>query len=298
MPNVCVIYNPQAGRGRAAARLKRVQSRLAGRAEFRPTDGPGHAVELAQQAARDGFSVVAAAGGDGTIHEVANGLLRADRPDTALGILPVGSANDYAHTLGLSTDWSEREPFSGGCRSVDVGVVSSPGGRRRYFVNGLGVGFNGAVTFESRRVRGLQGVPLYAVALVRAVLFHFRTPELTLQLDDLKVQQPTLALTVALGRREGNFVLTPHAKLDDGLFDYLIAGQLARWELLRYFPAMVSGRIPTDDPKVRSGTCRRVGIAGDTPLMAHVDGEFFCLPTDDVKELTVELLPAALRVCV
>src|SRR5438309_933497 len=98
-PNLCVIYNPAAGFGWAAQRLEGLKRVLGNRAEFWPSLFPGHAEELAAQAAREGFAVVGAAGGDGTIHEVANGLLREGPTSTALAVFPIGSANDYAHSL-------------------------------------------------------------------------------------------------------------------------------------------------------------------------------------------------------
>src|SRR5262245_54024018 len=101
--DVCVIFNPSAGRGQARRHLDRLRRALGTRGEFRPTRSPGHAEELARQAALDGFPFVAAAGGDGTVHEVVNGLLQADRPEAVLAVLPIGSANDYADSLGLRT---------------------------------------------------------------------------------------------------------------------------------------------------------------------------------------------------
>src|SRR5262245_29633172 len=98
----CVIYNPTAGYGRAKHHLDSLRRALEKDAEFLPTRGPGHAEELALAAARVGVPLVGAAGGDGTIHEVANGLLRAERPEAALAVYPLGSANDYAHSLGLT----------------------------------------------------------------------------------------------------------------------------------------------------------------------------------------------------
>src|SRR5438309_1482052 len=96
---LCVIFNPAAGRGRAAARLEQLRRQWGDRVDFRPTQHPGHAEALAHQAALDGFAVVAAAGGDGTVHEVANGLLCARRPEVVFAVLPIGSANDYHHSL-------------------------------------------------------------------------------------------------------------------------------------------------------------------------------------------------------
>jgi diacylglycerol kinase family enzyme len=239
---------------------------------------------------------VAAAGGDGTVHEVANGILQAGRPDVALAVFPIGSANDYAHSLGLEPLWWRRPGATWATRAVDAGLVQGPGGRRRFFVNGLGLGFNGAVTLESRRVRRLQGVPLYLVALLRALWYHYAAPPLRLTLDGRAWQVPTLAFTVALGRREGNFVLAPDARLDDGLFDYLHAGDLPRWELVRFVPRMITGRLPVGHPHVHFGHCREVQVEGSVALTVHVDGEFFSLPEDDVRALEIRLLPRALRV--
>jgi diacylglycerol kinase (ATP) len=221
----CVIFNPTAGRGRARHRLESLRRFLGGKADFRPTRYPRHGEELARQAAIEGFPRVAAAGGDGTVHDVANGLLRSGRSDVTLVVYPIGSANDYAHSLGLGPEWWRNSHLETTVRRLDVGRAMRADGRDQYFVNGLGLGFNGAVTLESRRVLGLQGVPLYTVALLRALYYHYNYPSMTLEVDGQTWRTPTLALTLALGRREGNFVLAPDAKLDDGLFDYVHAGR-------------------------------------------------------------------------
>src|SRR6202011_5089519 len=111
----------------------------------------------------------------------------------------------------------------------------------RYFVNGLGLGFNGAVTMESRRIRKLQGVLLYGLAMLRALCYHYTSPVMSVSIDADERKLPTLALTVALGKREGNFVVAPNAIVDDGLFDFLHAGALRRWELLSRVPGMITG---------------------------------------------------------
>lgn len=293
---VCVIYNPASGKGRGRSRLERLRRALRDRADFRPTRSPGDGEALALHAATDGFTTIVAAGGDGTVHEVANGLLRAERLDVALAVVPVGSANDYAYSLGLDAAWWQRRDPAVAVRHVDVGVVRS-GSRSRYFVNGLGLGFNGAVTLESRRIKRLQGIALYGLAVVRALLFHFCSPLMRLRLDDEPERAgPTLALTLALGQREGNFVVAPGARLDDGFFDYLHVGRLTRWQAVRLFPALVCGRLPADHPGLRTGRCRRVALTSETPLIVHVDGEFFSRPHDDVRDLEIELLPGRLRV--
>jgi diacylglycerol kinase (ATP) len=295
-PDICVIYNPTAGRQRARVRLDRARRALSGRAEFWPTTAAGHAEELALQAAQAGFAVVAAAGGDGTVHEVVNGLLRAGQPETALAIVPVGSANDYAHSLGLHADSQFWCDPTIGPRQVDVGLVRS-GSRSRWFCNGLGLGFNGAVTLESRKIKWLQGLALYGLALLNALVRRYRFVNMTIRMDAGAEQTtPTLALTLAIGRREGNFVVAPDALLDDGLFDYVHVGSLSRWQFLRLAPGLVNGRLPTDHPLLHMGRCRRMRLHSQEPLLVHTDGEFFCLHEDGLLDLDVEVLQGALRV--
>jgi diacylglycerol kinase family enzyme len=255
-----------------------------------------HAEQLGLQAANDGYSVVAAAGGDGTVHEVANGILRAGKPDVALAVFPVGSANDYAYSLGLNSDRWLTLPEPSTARQVDAGIVRSADGRERYFVNGLGLGFNGAVTLESRRIRRLRGVLLYGLALLRALYSHYACPAMAITIDGAVRQTPTLALTVAIGRREGNFILAPHAVVDDGLFDYLHAGCVGRLELLRHVPGMITGDLPAGHPALWTGRCRHVQVRSETPLTVHLDGELFSRPEDGIRDLEIRILPAALKV--
>ncbi len=294
---IYVIYNPSAGRGRAESRLKNLKSHMAGRVILKPTEGPGHAESLAYQAALDGCPAVGAAGGDGTVHEVANGLLRADKPECALVVLPIGSANDYAYSLGLPADWwlDESRPF--GFRQVDVGLIEAGNGKKRFFINGAGVGFNGAVTFEARSIKGLQGLWLYSVALVRALWRHYQFPLMKTQLDGVcRENTPTLAFSAAIGNREGNFLLAPDAKVDDGLFDYMHAGPIRWWEVLRYLPGMIRGRLPKNHPALWQGRCREIVLQSEKDLMIHLDGELFALPGDGIREIRISMLPGRLRV--
>jgi diacylglycerol kinase (ATP) len=287
--STCIIFNPRAGRGRAARDLEHLRQQVGTATELRPTNAPGHAEELALEAARSGFEGVAAVGGDGTVHEVANGILRSGRTDVVLHVLPGGSANDYAYSLD-----AEQPP--GTIRRVDVGLARREDGRERYFINGFGLGFNGAVTLEARRIRWLRGVPLYSFALLRTLCFHYECPPLTISRDGAVRKAPTLALSINLGRREGGFLLTPNAHLGDGWFDYLHAGDLRRWELVRYLPRMITGRLPTDHPKIWMGRCREVTVQAETPLTVHLDGEFLCQPADRMRRVEVRLLPEALAV--
>src|SRR5262245_9381987 len=118
-----IIFNPHAGRGQALRRLRRFPLTRLGPFQLWPTSRSGHADELAARAAREGTETVIAAGGDGTVHEVANGLLTEARTGTALGIMPIGSANDYFHGVRGEAEFTPGAK----CLVVDVGRVRSPG---------------------------------------------------------------------------------------------------------------------------------------------------------------------------
>jgi YegS/Rv2252/BmrU family lipid kinase len=299
-PPLCVICNPAATQGRSGRRLRRLQRLLGAGADYQRSDEPGQAEELARQAAETGYLTIVAAGGDGTVHEVVNGMLRAGRHEATLGVIPLGSGNDYAASLGLPAGDAElcELLLSGRRREVDVGRVEDGQGRARFFVNTLGVGLNGAVVWEVQKIRWLRGMMLYGLGALRAIWKHFKIPEAGLTIDGQDLHVPTLFLTVALGRREGGgFLVAPLAELDDGLFDYLHAGRLSRWQVLRYLPGLACGRIPEGEPEVHRGRCQDLQIRLEAPVAIHVDGELFGQPDQVIDRLTISILPGALAVC-
>jgi diacylglycerol kinase (ATP) len=294
---MCVIFNPKAARGRAEKRLENLRHNFGSEIELRPTKASGHAEELSLEAAREGFSIVAAAGGDGTVHEVANGLLRANCPETAFAVFPLGSANDYAFALGLNVKDNMLISGDPEFRQVDVGHVEAETGKERFFVNTLGLGFSGLVSVESRRIQWLQGLLLYGLAFLRTLCWRFECPNMTARFDGETRSTPTLSLTIAIGPREGSFVVAREAVIDDGLFDYLQAGGLSRWELLRYMPRLAGGgELPKDHPRIWQGRCREVRLESESPLTVHLDGEFFALPENPVRRLQIKMLPGRLKV--
>jgi diacylglycerol kinase (ATP) len=293
--STCVIYNPAAGRGRAERALRELPPALAG-VTLRPTSRAGHATELARAACEEGFAKVVAAGGDGTAHEVANGILQSARTDAVFGVWPVGSANDLAFTLGTDVWWKRRlEALPLAVIPIDVGRVTA-GGRECYFVNCFGVGFNGMVTVEAMKTKWLRGLPLYAWAFLKALVKHFDTPHMTASFDGTEVTVPTLSLSVFNAQREGNFPLRPNAKLDDGAFDFLHVTKVTRLHLLRFLPAMARGALPETHRLLKLGRAARFAVRADVPLCVHADGELVCVPQDGVREVEVELVPRRLLV--
>jgi diacylglycerol kinase (ATP) len=294
-PSVCVIFNPIAGRRRALQRLEALVPSWRSKVELWPTERPGHAVELGRSASERGFGIVAAAGGDGTVHEVANGVLLAGRPDVCLAVLPLGSADDYAYTLTQDHDGAPDERVRE--RRVDVGLIRTDQGVERFFVCCLGLGFGPCVTVESRRVRWLQGRLLYGFAALRAIWHHWGYLDVTETLDgEPLAASRTLMISVMLGRREGGFVMAPQARLDDGWFDVLRAGELTRWEAISLIPSLSSSGPPRGHPKLGFHQGRRLLVESRQPLVIHADGEILCRKEDQVLRVEVDLLPLRLLV--
>jgi diacylglycerol kinase (ATP) len=292
-----IILNPVAGKGaaiRAAIKLSAALDRLGAGYEVGSTRKPRHGIELARRAAESGaYSAVVAVGGDGTVHEVANGLLRASDPEPTLpmGIVPAGSGNDFARLAG-----SGRTPrqaagvlVTGTVRSVDVGRVNET----HYFTNGIGAGFDARVAFEARGIRYLRGVPLYAVALVK-MLPTYRAVHMRIEADgEVLADRPmTLATVGNGGRHGGGFWICPDARVDDGVLDLCLADALTPLKILGFVPSVLRGT-HVGREGVDVWNVRKVLIQGAEPFPVHADGEILY---EAATELRCEVLPGRLRV--
>jgi diacylglycerol kinase (ATP) len=277
--------------------MSRFMERWSGKVAFRPTERRGHAIDLAREAALDGFATVAAAGGDGTAHEVATGLVYSQRTDVTFAIIPVGSANDYAHSVRHQFGATSLGESRG--ELVDIGLVRTPDGRETHFFESLGAGLSAQVTLESNNLRWLQGRLLYGCAACR-VLARMDGPVLfTVSKNGCAAATaPTLLLSVMLGRREGGFALAPHALLDDGLLDVFHAGRLSRWQALGILLGCAIRGVPPCHPEIHVSQCRTLQVRSEKPLTVHADGEIQIGPEDGIHELMLEVLPRRLRVTV
>ena len=281
-----VVFNPAANKGRATSWRVEISRSLAGGGEviWHVTEGPRHAGRIVSDLPDD--ALVIAAGGDGTIHEVAAACAGTGR---TMGVLPVGSGNDYVKALGVGTRLRQALEVlaAGKVRTVDVGEVN---GIR--FNNGLGIGFDAEVAAgvtEAPRYLGGFGGYLWSVA---RLLLGFECHEATLTLDGERVEARTILVAVALGTTYGaRFRLAPEARLDDGLFDVIWSEEVNRAEVLRLIPMALNGTL-LRSPKVHMIRAREVGVEMAKSVPAHVDGEILA-PT---RSFRVRVLQGALRI--
>jgi YegS/Rv2252/BmrU family lipid kinase len=297
-----VIYNPQADGGRVAKRAGDLQARLQSVArknqwslEWVETRAPGHASGLAEAAALDGCDLVIATGGDGTINEIINGLMSVEKRGATptLGIIPVGSGNDFAWSaqVALDPDIACQRVLDGETRMIDLGHIQEANGRQRFFCNGCGVGFDGRVALEVERLKWLRGFTIYLIAVLKTLILYHEVPELRIRLDEREWVQPSMMLIGGNGRRlGGGFLVTPEARLDDGLLDVCIAGELSRVGILKILPRFVRGTHVTHQ-QVKMERARQVSVESTLPRVIHLDGEIFAT---DASRFKIRVVPGAL----
>ena len=295
-----IIFNPMANHGRVQTsenKIRQLVSQFTS-SSLEKTLYPGHGLELARNAVEEGCELLIAVGGDGTVHDIANGLLVDDKAETTLGIIPIGSGNDLAFGMGLTKDIHEAVTtiFNGQKRVIDLARVTDNRGRTEIAINGIGIGFDATVNIQSRTITRIHGFPMYTLAALRTIALYYQTPRLLLRFDDESVEQRSLMLAIGLGRRVGGgFYLTPDAVHDDNLLDSCTVNPVGRLTMLAMMPRIMRGTHITS----KHVTMRRshvVEVQSDIPLPVHIDGEVFAFHDDNVRQLTVTSIPSALPI--
>jgi len=313
MSKIKVIFNPAADRGHARELAPQIKAWLSENGEigWAETSRPGEAIELAARACEEGYEVVVAAGGDGTTQEVVNGLMasRGGRGETScgtLGLIPIGSGNDFAWMVGVAPGVRRTRDLAlikaavekiqaGQTRVIDLGRICDETNTCRYFDNGVGIGFDAIVNTESRKLKPLRGFLMYLVAVLKTMWLYYRAPQTVLELDGQRIEKHLLMISVANGRRYGGgFYVTPRAEIDDGLFDICLVEQVSRVEMLKLMTLFMKGTQATN-PHVQMARAKKVSLRCGEGYAVHADGEVLAT---SAKSLTMEILPKKLEVIV
>lgn len=289
-----LVINPAAGRG-AARRIKdrvaRAFQEEGWTVEAVDTTEPGHGSALAAAFSRAGAERVIAVGGDGIVHEVANGLLSAGGV-AALGVVPAGSGNDFAKLLGVyrhSPERAVRRLVGATVRRFDAGRVAG-----EYFVNSLGFGFGPEVVRIRDGMPGLKGFLSYLVPVLKAFA-GFVPPVLDIRAGDWNQRGPVMMVEVCNGTTAGgSYRFAPDADPADGLLDVCIIQGVRLPRFLWALPKVMKGTHGTMR-EVHLVRAREITIRGDQPLVMHLDGE---LRAPGTRECTISLEPGRLPVLV
>jgi len=287
-----VIFNPKAAHGRSANQLAAIRARFESigiGASFVPTGYPGHATELVGATTLSAFDGVVAAGGDGTVFEVLNGLYQHPKEQRVpLGVLPIGTGNAFARELHLQGDVMSQAVDilqRGHTRLVDVGFVKTAE-KSFHFLNIVLMGFAVDASLTAQKLKFL-GQPAYTLATLWQVI-KMKSYPLTLETDGERRQSDNVFIAISNSRYTGtHFLIAPSARLDDGLLDVTMLENLPRRRLLKLFPSIYKGR-HVDYPEISTCQAVRISIQSPRGLLLGPDGEFqgrspvdiCCLPRD------------------
>jgi len=294
------VLNPAAGRGAAARALDPIAREFHHQGwsvEVERTERPGHGAELAARAVQAGAQRIVAVGGDGTVHDVANGLLRhglgGRGGDVALGVVPIGSGNDFAKLVGVyrhSPVRAVRRLVTAQTARFDAGLVCD-----EYFVNSVGFGFGPEVVRVRNAMPGLSGFASYFVPVLRAFA-RFRPPRLEVRARGFAETGNMMMVEVCNGTTAGgSYRFAPDAQPGDGRLDVCLVRRVSLLRFLMAVPRVMRGTHATMR-EVALFQTRQVTIRSlDGPLLLHVDGE---LRQPDTHECAVRVEPGRLKVMV
>ena len=279
MAKTVFLVNPASANGKTGKRWAQIAraahaAGLRGEAVF--SERRGQLRELAREAADEGADLLVVVGGDGTVHEVVNGV--AGREGVELALIPRGTGWDFARTHGVPKRLDEalRIAREGEARPFDLGWATyrSDGvDGSAWFANMASVGMSGAVAAKANATtKALGGKTSYLLALA-AVFARWKNVRLNVAVDDERREALMEDCIVALGRYlAGGMMITPDAEPDDGLFDVLVIGDMTRSELVRVMPKIYRGtHLPHPKGEVLRGTT--VTIDADEPMPIQLDGE-------------------------
>lgn len=273
-----VIFNPAAAHGRALKKLAAIEARLASLgidASIKSTTHPGNGSELVATADLTRYDGVVAAGGDGTLFEVLNGLYQHPKPNRVpLGLLPVGTGNAFARDLDLKPfDWSAAIDIlhRGDTRQVDVGHVQAVNGDY-HFLNVVSMGFAVDASLTAKNLKFI-GNTAYTLGTLWQVL-KLKSYPLIIELDGTEICQDNIFVTISNTRYTGtHFLIAPDAAIDNGLLDVTLLQKLPRHRLLRLFPTIYHGG-HVRQPEVSVHKTTNITVRSPSDMLLGPDGEF------------------------
>lgn len=311
-----IIVNPKAAHGKVGKRWPTLAAKIAGRLsnfEVVQTRHPGHATQLAQEAIAAGFRHIIAVGGDGTNHEVTNGILQQDLvPGTEIyyTLLPVGTGNDWirTHRIPRRIDrWLDMLE-AGHCVQQEAGLVRYWAGGQpaeRYFVNVAGMAYDGFVVRYGEQHRGWVRNRFFYLLLILRCLFQYRLSRAIIWADGKQIDQYFYTINVGICRYSGGGMqLVPQADPDDGWLALTYAGPVSKLDILLSTWRFYNGSIG-QHPKVETGQVRGLSVAVPEPelqIPLEADGEFlgYCPAEFSVIEKALTLVvpcPSGTKKC-
>jgi YegS/Rv2252/BmrU family lipid kinase len=276
MKILCIV-NPLAGKAKGRKVMAQAEPLLRQRGvipEIRISEYHRHALEIAGSIDPGSYQGLVAVGGDGTLFEVINGLLRKHpASDIPIGQIPVGTGNSFIKDLHITGIDDAVECIGRGqYQKVDLGLFKYAGGTY-YFVNLLGTGFVANVAHTAGQYKNMGSLS-YVIGVIREVI-GLQSTAVSLTIDGNIYRRDCIFTEICNSSKTGgNMIMAPQAKIDDGYLDLVLANKISRLKLLRIFPRIFKGT-HVADPHVETFRCREIKIESQHPLRLTPDGEVF-----------------------
>jgi diacylglycerol kinase (ATP) len=287
------IVNSVAGRGKTGRVLSDLVTELNNLGfdyQIEVTKAPLHAIEITREYVKKGFRKIVAVGGDGTVNEVVNGIMKSKKADEIqFGVIPEGGGNDFARNLHLDSNIKSclEVLLRGKTKDVDVGRIED-----NYFINALGIGFDAEAAENSKAIKFLNGLPRYILAVLKTLL-KLKARNIQIEINGEVIERSILLVSIGNGISAGSgFLLTPNAIIDDGLYDICIIRALPVLRIFKLLPTAIKGE-HIGYPEVEIKRADHIKIKADYPIPVYYDGEIPELKNP--LELEIELLSQKLQ---
>jgi len=295
-----LIVNLTAGGGKPHKHLNTVSKYLKENGlnfKMRTTSHQGEAVELAQKAADNGAELIVSVGGDGTVNEIVNGIMKS-KNDPPLGIIPLGWANDFIKSTNIPSDIIEacKILIKGKTKKIDIGLINN----QIYFANICGVGFDAEVARLANQMKSkhpnlrILSAFVYVFATVKKLLSPFGYHNVKIKFDGQEINSKILCIAISNGKfYGGRFKITPEAILDDGLLEVCLIEEMGRFKYLRFIPKVFIGT-HASVKGIYFYRAKEIVIQSSKPILAQVSGEVI----EGQKEFSITILPKSLKLIV
>jgi len=295
-----LIVNLTAGGGKPKHHLATVLEYLKENGlnfEVSTTSHQGEAVELAQKAADKGVDLIVSIGGDGTVNEIVNGIMKS-KNDPSLGIIPLGWANDFIKSTGIPFDIIEacKILIKGKTKKIDIGTINN----QIYFANICGIGFDAEVAQLANQMKNkhpnlrILSAFVYIFATIKKLLSPFSYHDVKIKFDGQEIHFKILFIAISNGKfYGGRFKITPEAILDDGLLEICTVEEMGRLKYLMSIPKVFKGTHESIKG-INFYRAKEIVIQSSEPTLAQVSGEVI----EGQKEFTITLLPKSLKLIV
>ena len=294
-----IVLNPTAGRNRAFKIEKHLIGYLRQRNivfQLEKTKGPKHATDISSQMCKE-LDVIVAVGGDGTVNEVATGIVGSS---ASMAIIPIGSGNDFNKMIGIPSKISLAIDtiISGTKKIFDLGRVRIKNlkgtAQTKHFVNTLGIGIDAEIANEAKQIKYLRGLPLYLVAAIK-VLGTYLPKEYNISDGTNLIKERAYLICAGIGNYEGGgFKMLPNADPGDAKLDICLIRKMPIWKSIKVIPKIINGTHGKNE-MISMWKTEEIKISSNLPFIIHGDGEIF---EENALEVAIDLIPKAISVIV